>query len=323
MNLISVIVPVFNVEQYLNRCLESIVNQTYTNLEIILVDDGSTDKSGEICDYWKDTDQRIKVIHKENGGLSDARNVGMNMASGEYIGFIDSDDYIAPEMYDRLLKAIIQNDSDIAVCSVEMVWENQNLKTPYTSKINDILDNKEAIEELIKENKLKLPVWNRLYKSCIAKKFDFPYGKFHEDILWSYQVFGSAERVSIIDYTGYYYMQRDNSIMGEGYSIKRLDALDALEERQAYIEEYYPEFQYMGKRSLWFSCLYHGQHAIMCLQGEELLETIEHIKTILKDHNLEKKDFKKLKLSHRIWFTGCKISFAGTCLIRNILKIGL
>ena len=117
MDLISVIIPIYNVEQYLKECLESVINQTYRNLEIILVDDGSKDKSGKICDEYKNKDERIKVVHKENGGLSDARNAGMKIATGKYIQFIDSDDFIDKDMIETLYNLIIENEADISMCS--------------------------------------------------------------------------------------------------------------------------------------------------------------------------------------------------------------
>ena len=126
-NLISVIVPVYNIEAYLRKCIDSILAQTYTNLEIILVDDGSTDNSGEICNEYAAKDARIRVIHKGNGGLSSARNTGIDIATGKYIGFVDSDDYLAPDMYEKLLGAIVNNHADISVCNVHHVDENEEL----------------------------------------------------------------------------------------------------------------------------------------------------------------------------------------------------
>src|SRR5699024_3764138 len=121
---ISIIIPIYGVEKYIDRCVNSVVNQTYRNLEIILVDDGSPDNCPSICDEWAKKDRRIKVIHKKNGGLSDARNVGMNSATGELIGFIDSDDWVCEEMYQLLYENMKQNDSDISACGVKMVWED-------------------------------------------------------------------------------------------------------------------------------------------------------------------------------------------------------
>ena len=137
--LISVIVPVYNVEKYLEKCIDSICNQTYRNLEIILVNDGSTDKSGILCDKFKIKDSRIIVIHKENGGLSDARNAGIDIANGEVLGFVDSDDYIMPEMYEKMLNIMYANDLDIVQCGYKKVYENYD-------NINDIFINKTDIK---------------------------------------------------------------------------------------------------------------------------------------------------------------------------------
>ena len=162
--LISVIVPVYKVEKYLNRCVNSIINQIYKNLEIILIDDGSPDKCPYICDEWSKRDSRIKVLHKQNGGLSDARNAGLKIATGEFIGFVDSDDWIAPEMYERLLTAIIKDQSDIAECNVKMVWKNNLQSKMLLQQNNCVLKRDEAQLELLNESKLKQPVWNKLYK---------------------------------------------------------------------------------------------------------------------------------------------------------------
>ena len=124
-SLISVIVPIYNVEKYLQKCVDSIINQTYKNLEIILVDDGSPDNCPKMCDDYAEKDSRIKVVHKENGGLSDARNVGMEVATGEYVSFIDSDDYISLDFYETLLETIVDNDSDVVECGVVKFYENE------------------------------------------------------------------------------------------------------------------------------------------------------------------------------------------------------
>ena len=166
-NLISIIVPVYKVEKYLKRCVKSIVNQTYKNLEIILIEDGSPDQCPYMCEEWSKRDPRIKVIHKQNGGLSDARNEGLKISTGEFIGFVDSDDWIAPEMYERLLNAIIADQSDIAQCNVKMVWEN-NLHSRILLQPNKcVLKRDEAQLELLNESKLKQPVWNKLYRKNI------------------------------------------------------------------------------------------------------------------------------------------------------------
>ena len=162
---ISVIVPVYKVEAYLDKCVRSIMDQTYRNLEIILVDDGSPDDCPAMCDAWAEKDSRIRVIHKENGGLSDARNAGMAVATGEYIGFIDSDDYIAPDMYRLLLERMTADGSDIAACGVEMVFEDGTPPRMLTPTGSHVLDNGQAMEAIIREDLLKQPVWYKLYRT--------------------------------------------------------------------------------------------------------------------------------------------------------------
>ena len=155
---ISVIIPVYKVEEYISRCIKSVVDQTYSNLEIILVDDGSPDNCPAICDKWAEKDSRIKVIHKKNGGLSDARNAGMQIASGEFIGFVDSDDWISKEMYQLLYENMKENESDISACGVKLVWEDGAESRSLTSAGIQILNTQEAMEAIIRESKLKQPV---------------------------------------------------------------------------------------------------------------------------------------------------------------------
>ena len=166
MPLISVIVPIYNVEKYLDRCVDSIINQTYKNLEIILVDDGSPDNCPQMCDDYAKKDSRIKVVHKENGGLSDARNVGMEVATGEYVSFIDSDDYISLDFYETLLETIVDNDSDIVECGVVKFYEDNSFdKYSDDLKVTNY-DTVDGLEGLINENPFKQHVWNKLYNQC-------------------------------------------------------------------------------------------------------------------------------------------------------------
>ena len=169
MELISIVVPVYKVEPYLDKCISSIVNQTYKNLEIILVDDGSPDNCPAMCDAWAEKDNRIRVIHKPNGGLSDARNAGMYVATGELMAFVDSDDWIAPDMYEQLYRRLTEDGSDIAACGVQMVWGDNTLPRMLTRPGNRILSRDEAMQAIIEETWLKQPVWYKLYKS----KFEY------------------------------------------------------------------------------------------------------------------------------------------------------
>lgn len=322
-NLISIIIPIYNVQKLLDRCIESVVCQTYSDLEIILVDDGSPDDCPLICDEWAEKDSRIKVIHKKNGGLSDARNAGMKIAKGEFIGFIDSDDWIAPEMYERLLHAIITDQSDIAACNVKMVWEDDSKSRMLTQQNNCILNKGQAQSALLDESILKQPVWYKLYRRSIIENIPFEKGKYHEDVFWSFQAIGNASYVSIIDYVGYYYWQRSGSIMGEKYSLNRLDAVEGKCKRQDYFREYFSELESKGLIDLWFTCLYHGQTALRELNQKEKTQALETLNGIINKYPIGKDDIKDLKNIHRIWILLEKISFVKACKIRNLLKIGI
>lgn len=320
--LISVIVPVYNVEQYLNRCVESIVNQTYRNLEIILVDDGSPDNCPAMCDSWAERDSRIKVIHKANGGLSDARNAGMAVATGELMGFVDSDDWISPEMYQLLYENMQQNDSDISACGVQLVWEDGTKPRALTKSGKCVLNAEDAMCAIIEESWLKQPVWYKLYKTELIKDILFPVGKYHEDVFWSYQAVGKAKRVSVFDTPSYFYWQRSGSIMGRTYSAKRLDAIEAKRERQEYIKCNMPGLENKGRIDLWFSCLYHGQQALKNLSKRENKKIFSDLQDVLKCYPLLNGDLHGIKNSHRVWLCLTAISMKQTCYLRNIMKIG-
>ncbi|MCR2823822.1 glycosyltransferase family 2 protein [Lederbergia panacisoli] len=231
---ISVIVPVYNVEEYLPKCIESIINQTYTNLEIILVNDGSTDKCGEICNHYELVDKRIQVIHKKNGGLSDARNEGLNAATGKYINFIDSDDYIHKEYYEALINLMVENNADITQCQFIKVYERNETKYNNDTNNDDInkdaivLNNIEALNNLYNNNYVPTVVaWNKLYKKELFADIRFPKGKIHEDEFTMYKLLFSSKKVAITPKGLYYYLQRGNSIMGENFNPKRLNILEA------------------------------------------------------------------------------------------------
>lgn len=316
---ISVIVPIYNVEKYLDRCIESIVNQTYKDLELILVDDGSPDNCPKICDNWAEKDNRIKVIHKENGGLSDARNVGMQFATGEAVSFIDSDDWIELNMFEKMLSQMEQDNSDIVSCGVKWVEENGKLLRNDTVDQNETLDTHYAMSELINDGKLKQHVWNKVYKAELIKDISFEKGKYHEDVFWSYQIIGKAERVSVVTDSYYNYVQRTNSIMGEGFSEKRLDALDANYLRCEYIKEHFPElynnalYVYIG------SCHYQLQCAVRSKQPKEVINNILDRTSYRKTGH----PTREISFKQKIWYYLFTFFPITTCKLRNWLGIGL
>ena len=236
---ISIIVPIYNVQQYLKKCIDSIIEQTFNDFELILVNDGSTDKSGIICDEYKKIDNRIKVIHKENGGLSSARNAGIDIAKGKYIGFVDSDDYISKFMFQKLYENIIEYNADISICDYVEVFQDKEII--YQEKIEKkklILSNIEALEKIYKEKGwLYVVAWNKLYKKELFNDLRFPIGKVHEDEMIAHEILYKANKIIFIEDQLYYYLQRDNSIMGKNYNINRLDIIDAMEIRANFFYE--------------------------------------------------------------------------------------
>ena len=242
--LISVIVPVYNVEEYLPKCLDSIINQTYKNLEIILVDDGSTDNSWKICDEYAEKDKRISVIHKNNGGQGSARNVGLNHAKGEYITFVDSEDYITEDMIYYLLKFLEDNKLDVAMIADCYVYDKSKIFYPKDFK-TIILDKRDDMIKYLFANKYGgascTSVWGKLYKRDILKDCKFLEGKAYEDafyiLLWINKTkrFGSSSQVK------YYYIQRTGSIAhNKLYTNKILDLVEAYEYNLNIIREKYP-----------------------------------------------------------------------------------
>ena len=240
--LISVVVPVYNVEKYLKRCIKSVLNQTYKNLEIILVDDGSKDKSGQICDEYSKKDERIKVIHKENGGLSDARNVGIENSFGKYICFIDSDDYVDVKFLENLYSIIKKYNADISVCCYKIVSENvENLKIEEKREYNEeVWDKEQSYKELLLFGKLENYIWNKLLKKSLFNGVYFPKGKKMEDIGTTYLLLDKAKKIAKTSYVGYFYMQREGSIMSNLNGQLIADTKEMINIRFDYLKKKYP-----------------------------------------------------------------------------------
>lgn len=238
---ISVIVPVYNVEKYLDKCIKSILNQTYTNLEIILVNDGSTDNCGGICDYYAEIDKRIKVIHQKNCGLSNARNTGLSVAQGEYIGFVDSDDWIEPIMYETLLNLSERYRADVSTCLIRK-WTSgrQNWPAQSTEEVN-VLESKSAIEYMYTGRLTGFSACNKLYTRNIFHIINFPENRIYEDAAIMYKVYYRANKVVYINQCLYNYISRSNSITKMRFSNKRFDAVLNYQETYSYMEKNLPE----------------------------------------------------------------------------------
>lgn len=253
--LISIIVPVYNVSKYLKDCVESILAQTYSNIEIILVDDGSTDDSGELCDKYQLIDSRIRVIHKENGGVSSAKNAGLDIAKGEFISFIDSDDSIHKDFLCTLYKMATDSNSDIAQCDfLSTAMDSVKLEPQVNEKIV-IYNSRDAIRRCFEGfEAVKFVVnWNKLYRKRLFDTVRFPNGRIHEDNFVAYKLCWIANQVVTTNKYLYWYLQRNDSITGREYNINRLDVLVATKEALEYFEKegMYEEYSMILKK-------YHG-----------------------------------------------------------------
>lgn len=240
--LITLIVPVYKVEPYLKRCLDSIINQTYKNLEIILVDDGSPDNCGIICDEYASKDKRIKVIHKENGGLSSARNTGLDIAQGEYISFIDSDDTISIDMIEYLYKLLNKNDADISIC-LHTIVRGSKRWISYKKIKEGVITGKECIKKLLYNDGVDTSAWAKLYKRTLFNKIRYPNGKLFEDIATTYKLFIKATSIVLGKESKYNYILRDNSIVSSNFNEKKLELIEMTDKMGKEILRLYPDLE--------------------------------------------------------------------------------
>jgi len=240
-DLISIIVPVYKVEKYLERCVESLRNQTYKNLEIVLVDDGSPDNCPQMCDNYALMDDRIKVVHKLNGGLSDARNVGVENSTGEYIMFVDSDDFVDEHICEILLKEIKNKNLDMSMCGAQTFEENPQAITDYNYGAECF--SKEQTIEQIYYSKIKyvMTAWAKLYRREVVLNLKYPLKRFHEDEFVFHKLFCEINGFCYVDLPMYFYFQRTDSIMGSKSIKKAEDRFLAFSSRFDYLQKYYPQ----------------------------------------------------------------------------------
>ncbi|WP_303223384.1 glycosyltransferase family 2 protein [Intestinibacter bartlettii] len=241
--LVSIIVPIYKVENYLNRCIDSIRNQTYKNLEIILVDDGSPDKCGDMADKYASMDDRIKSVHKTNGGLSDARNYGMKYVTGEYVFFLDSDDYLKLDAIEYLVNIMTKYDADIVQGSFYYSYEDYLLYDDryYCEEDGEvILDRNSLMKELTINERVKNFAWGKLYKTKLINDLPFRKGVLFEDVYWAHLVMNRVNKYIITHKPIVYYTQRNDSISGN-YNPKNTDIIWGLLERHKFLESNYTE----------------------------------------------------------------------------------
>lgn len=237
-SLVTIVVPMYNVEKYIEKCLDSLINQTYKNIEVIVVNDGSKDNSLTITEKKANQDSRIKIVSQTNQGLSAARNTGIDNANGNYICFVDSDDFVHPDYVKLLLECIVENDADISVCNFFYIDEEGNT-WKRKEKEKKLYNNEEALKDIFsKEQNTEVMTWNKLYKLQLFRdnKIYFPVGRYHEDNFTTYRLYYYSKKIAMISDELYYYLQRNNSIMGQKFNKKRLDILDAIDETKDFFK---------------------------------------------------------------------------------------
>jgi glycosyltransferase involved in cell wall biosynthesis len=267
---ISIIIPVYKVEAFLRKCIESVINQTYRNLEIILVDDGSPDGCPEICDEYAAKDQRIKVVHKENGGISSARNAGLAMASGEYIGFVDSDDWVELDMYETLYQRAILHKADITICG-HYVVKDHKINVPCVLEEDIVYTREEALKELIKDDRVRNYSVDKLYKRALFTEVRYPLGMVaYEDMATAYKLFSLAERIALINEHKYYYLYREEGLSKQKTFKHRYDLFKAQHDLYNDLKIILPECgNVMRKRLISFAFGVYHQGLETKLTGDE------------------------------------------------------
>ncbi len=325
-SLISIIVPVYKTESYLAKCLNSIINQTYKNLEIILIDDGSPDHCGKICDEFSTRDPRIKVIHQPNEGISAARNAGLKIASGEYIGFVDSDDWIDDDMFEILFNGISKYDAQIAICGYYYAGGNKHKEVK--EKDTTLYNRKDALRNLLHDETFTSHVWNKLFKKELFEGIYFPYGRCFEDIAIAYKLFEKAEKIVFLNSSKYYYLRRGDSITSAGKIQNEMDKSIIMYERYRDLVKRYP-----WEKEILLSGFYLAvadfAYAVSSRRKDYLHTYKKHFGHVIDFAINNKKDVRQCrmvgmncKLSYLLLLNESKLAFMGIRVFGLIFRIG-
>ena len=279
--LISVVVPVYRVEKYLDHCIQSIAEQTYSNLEILLVDDGSPDGSGAICDRWAARDSRIRVFHKQNAGAGAARNTALDAARGEIITFVDSDDYLHPNMFSHLC-GLMKDGVEIAECEIGITERDDLAMDDGTGAEILVCETEEALRLHIQDEVFRQTPPNKLYRRECVGDIRFPEGNLIDDEFFTYKVLGNARKLAHSCACMYAYRQQSGSAMHKPYSLRRLQGLDAKLQRLGYFEQRFPGLVREAKADLLMTCLGAMQGCLRSLNGEEMDAARKKMNEIMK-----------------------------------------
>lgn len=315
---VSIIIPVYNVELYLERCIKSVIQQSYKKLEIILVNDGSQDNSAQICDRYAKMDERIVVLHKKNGGLSDARNCGLSNAKGEYITFLDSDDYLNTEYINYLVQLLEKNNAELSMCGYQKVYDTPKSKNKSVDKINteEIISGETALERFC-YHKIKHEAWAKLYKKELFSDIKFPVGKLYEDYGTIYKIFYKCKKIAIGNERLYYYYQRANSIMNTAFSIRDMDRADLTDEFLNFIKYFAPSLEQASQSRALIS------YSILlrdCPLNVELKKERQYIVKKMKEYAKQVSKDKNTPFRIKIIAIFTKISIRGTRYIGKLMQ---
>lgn len=296
MKTISVVIPVYNVEKYLSECLDSVIYQTYKNLQIILVDDGSTDSSGKICDEYAEKDDRITVVHQSNAGAGAAKNTGLELIDGDYFSIIDSDDYIELDMYEKMVNSLENYNADIVQCLFKDLFVNDSFDRKYKIKGNypKVLTSKKFLSELLYDWKYAIFA-NKVFKTSLLKDIRFPVGRKIDDEFFTYKLICNSKKIVNIEDVLYSYRMRKTSVMNENDSDRLIyDRIDCFVERYNYIKKVYPSLERKYLLKLYDGLLYFKTQLNNTEKIESIISEIESPKITKVEQFLEVMRFKKL-----------------------------
>ena len=290
--LVSIIVPVYNVEKYLSKCIESLINQTYTNIEILLINDGSTDNSKKICEQFKEKDSRIKLINKENGGLSDARNKGLQVAIGKYIAFVDSDDYVEKNYIETLYSLITKFNSEIAIADFRVIKSAKKIKESEIKEYSIIPE--KAIEEMLYSDFYYISACSKLYKKELFENVEFPKGKMFEDVGTTYKLIIKANKIACTNKKIYNYVIRNNSITTSKFKKEHYDLIELTNTMCEDILQKFPNMEKGALRRKIYANISTLNRMLLSKETKVDLDLVNYIKktgkTILKDNKVPKRD---------------------------------
>lgn len=312
--LVSVIIPIYNIEDYLSTCLESVISQSYTNLEILAVIDGATDSSLKIAKSYAKKDKRIRVLEKPNGGQSDARNYGCAKCKGDYITFLDGDDYLSKYFVQTLIEAIQAEKSNIAVCDYKLSYTTNNKPTDTKPSSTTVTyDTEEALKKLFYQKGVTTSPWAKLYKKELFHGIEYPVGKKYEDLATTYKVFAKANKITLCDAKLYYYSQRENSTMNSSFKPERLDGLHFAKEALIFAEKNYPRLEKAAINRIFIEAIYIFEEMPKNKykrEAEEVWSTIKKYRATVKNDHESKSNVRNY----------AKVSYLGKGALRAALK---